>query len=128
MSETDDDKIVSIKSGKPVERVYETTLIDNSRRYNQHKCPHKGPFIIDKALATVECNDCGALLNPLYVLELMAYRETYWNMRQRDLSKYLSELNKEIEDRTKTRCTHCGNMTAIRFKGKMPQTWVPTPY
>lgn len=125
----DDDKIIRLNPDTPRgERTYERTIIDNRRRYRVDQCPHKGPFIINSKLATVECEDCGALLNPMYVLECLANRETYWNMRRRDLSKYLKEIDAEIQERSRTKCTHCGNMTAIRFKGKMPRTWVPEPY
>lgn len=123
----DDDNIVTLH-GDRGERVYETTMITNSRRYTPHACPHKGPFTVDAKLGTVECGDCGALLNPMYVLELMAAKETYWNMRQRDLGRYLAEINEEIKGRERTKCTHCGNMTAIRFKAKVPFTWHPEPY
>jgi len=129
--DSDDQKsaeIISIRTGKPEERTYERTLIDNGRRYSANKCSHKGPYEIDRKLGTVECGDCGSLLNPIYVLEMLACQETYWNMRQRELRQYLDEINKEIEDRTRTRCTHCQNMTAIKFKKEMPRTWVPQPY
>ena len=124
----EEEKIVALRPGKPDARTYERTMIDNSRRYSQGTCPHRGPYTIDRKLATVECGDCGALLNPMFVLEQIAYREAYWNMRQKDLGKHLSEINKEIEDRTRTKCTHCGNMTAIKLKAEMPRTWVPRPY
>lgn len=126
--EASDDKVISIRTGRPEDRTYERTLTANDRRYNPNACPHKGPYLVDRKLATVECGDCGALLNPIYVLEMLACQEAYWNMRQRDLGKYLAEINSEIEGRTRTRCTHCGNMTAIKFKKEMPQTWVPQPY
>jgi hypothetical protein len=121
-------EVVSIRTGRPEERTYEKTLLSNGRRYNPGRCEHKGPFVVDPKLASVECQDCGALLNPIYVLEQMARHETYWNMRQKELSQYLSEINKEIQDRERTKCTHCGNMTAIRFKKEMPRTWFPTAY
>ncbi len=120
--------IVKLFPGEPTKRAYETTIISNNRRYNPQSCAHKGPFIVDRKLGSVECGDCGALLNPIYVLEMLASKETYWNMRQRDLSKYLAEINKEIEERTRTRCTHCGNMTAIRFKKELPKTRMCEPY
>ena|ERR1700723_2475191 len=123
-----DATIVSLRPGIPESRSYERTMINNSRRYNQSACQHKGPYTIDRKLATIECGDCGALLNPMYVLEKLCLRETYWNQRQKDLSKYLADINKEIEDRTRTKCTHCGNMTTIRFKGELPRTWVPEAY
>jgi hypothetical protein len=124
----DEDKIVRLRPGGDGARTYERTMTNNSRRYSQDGCPHKGPYLIDRKLATVECQDCGALLNPMYVLEQLCYRETYWNQRQKDLSEYLAKLNDEIRDRERTKCTHCGNMTAIRFKAQMPRTWVPRPY
>ena len=119
--------VISIKSGKPSDRTYDRTLI-SGRRYDTQQCEHKGPFIIDRKLATVECQDCGALLNPIYVLEMLACHETYWNTRQKELSKYLIKVNEEIKGRERTKCTHCGNMTAIRFKAKLPRTWLPQPY
>ncbi len=124
----DDAKIVKLHPGRSCERVYETTIVDNTRRYRQNECKHRGPYILDRKLAAVECQDCGAYLNPLFVLEMLSYREAYWNMRQRDLAKYLAEINDEIKERTRTKCTHCGNMTVIRFKGEMPRTWCPEPY
>ena len=125
----EDDKIVRLRPGAPDDaRTYERTIIDNSRRYGQDRCPHKGPYLVDKKLATVECRDCGALLNPMFVLEMLCYRETYWNQRQQDLTKYIRELNEEIRDRERTKCVHCGNMTPIRFKAQAPRTWVMRPY
>lgn len=123
-----DSNVISITSGKPEDRIYERTIIANERRFNPQQCPHKGPFIVDRKLGSVECKDCGAMLNPIYVLEVLACQEAYWNMRQRDLSKHLANINQEIKERTRTKCTHCGNMTAIKFKGEMPATWVPQPY
>lgn len=123
-----DNNVISITSGKPEDRTYERTIIANERRFNPQQCPHKGPFVVDRKLGSVECKDCGAMLNPIYVLEILACQEAYWNLRQKELTKYLTDINKEISERTKTKCTHCGNMTAIRFKGEMPRTWVPQPY
>lgn len=129
MADDDDgDNVISITDGRPSDRTYEKTLIDNGRRYTSAACLHKGPFIFDRKLATVECQDCGALLNPLYVLEVLANREAYWNRRAKDLAAYLAEVNKELAERTRTKCTHCGNMTPIRLKKEMPKTWVPQPY
>lgn len=103
------------------------TITVNHRRYATDRCQHRGPYVVDRTLATVECGDCGAALNPLFCLEMLATHEAYWNARSRDLQKYLLYLNKEIEGRTRTKCTHCGNMTAIRFTCEPPRTWVPQP-
>jgi DNA-directed RNA polymerase subunit RPC12/RpoP len=129
--EDEDKKVVELRlatSSPDAPRVYERTIVDNSRRYAPERCDHKGPYIVDRKLGSVECEDCGARLNPIFVLEMLASQEAYWNLRQRDLAKYLAEINAEIAERTRTRCTHCGNMTAIRFKKEMPKTWVPRPY
>jgi DNA-directed RNA polymerase subunit RPC12/RpoP len=129
---TDDDakasNLIRLRPGTPEARTYQRTIIDNSRRYRQDQCQHKGPYVIDRKLAVVECEDCGAYLNPLYVLEMLAYQETYWNTRQEELTTYLATVNEELKERTRTRCTHCGNMTAIKLKHEIPLTWVPRPY
>ena len=120
-------KVITLHPGKG-ERVYEKTIISNSHRYRPNTCEHKGPYVVDQALAAVECGECGAYLNPLFVLEKLATQEAYWNKRQEDLTTYLAEITAEIKDRTRTKCTHCGNMTAIKFSKEMPRTWVPRPY
>jgi DNA-directed RNA polymerase subunit M/transcription elongation factor TFIIS len=107
------------------ERTYTKTIIDSARRHRHNDCPHKGPYLVDRKLAAVECQECGAYLNPLYVLEKMAAQETYWNQRLKDLIKYVEEVQDEIKERTRTKCTHCGNMTAIKFRGEIPRTWTP---
>ena len=123
-----DDNVVAFAKAKDASRTYEKTLVENKRRYGPESCPHKGPYLFDQTLATVECGDCGSLLNPMFVLEVLANKEAYWNRRQKDLTRYIEELNEEIKGRTRTKCTHCGNMTAIRFKREIPATWHPGPY
>jgi len=128
MNEETEDNVVSFAKAKDDARTYEKTLVENKRRYGAGHCPHKGPYNFDQSLASVECIDCGSLLNPLFVLEQLANKEAYWNRRQKELSGYIKELNEELKERTRTKCTHCGNMTAIRFKKEMPNTWHPGPY
>lgn len=115
-------------AGEP--RAYSITMVDtlNQRRYRTQECPHRGPYLVDRRLATVECQDCGALLNPMFCLEMLSAHEAYWNARQKDLAKHLEYLNEEIATRTRTRCAHCGNMTPIRIAKEVPRTWVPRPY
>ena len=103
-----------------------TIQMKNHRRYDSSQCPHKGPFTLCKEEWAVECGDCGALLNPIWCLTKLCEKEAYWNNRMDDLAKYLKEITAELADRERTKCTHCGNMTAIRFKSKRPQTWRPT--
>jgi ribosomal protein S27E len=123
-----DPKVVSFQEAKEqLESRTPEVTITNQRRYSVDQCRHRGPYVVDYALSTVECQDCGALLNPMFVLERLAYGEAYWNQRRKDLTKYLTELEKEIAGRQRTRCTHCGNMTAIRLEARPPQTWVTDP-
>lgn len=105
----------------------ERTIVNNSRRYSPDACKHRGPFSLDRKLGSVECGDCGALLNPIYVLEVLAAHEAYWNERIKDLQTHLNKINKELEGRSRTKCTHCGNMTAIKFKDEPPRTWYRSP-
>lgn len=99
------------------------TIIESSRRYPIAECKHKGPYSVDEKKWSVECGDCGALLNPIWVMIQLARQEAYYSRRIEDLSKHLKEINEEIKDRARTKCTHCGNMTAIRFKHRSPMTW-----
>lgn len=108
-------------------RTYEKTIIANGRRYDPTRCEHKGPYYVDRQLAAVECGDCGAHLNPVYVLEMLACDETYWNQRLKDVQQYLAEIREALHARTRTKCTHCGNMTAIKFQHEFPHTWRPHP-
>ncbi len=103
------------------------TITVNRRKYRTDQCRHRGPFQVDTTLACVECGDCGAMLNPLYVLEVLSCHEAYWNARMRDLREFIAYLDKEIEGRVRTKCVHCGNMTPIRFNREPPRTWVPQP-
>ena len=103
------------------------TIVVNRRRYSMDRCRHRGPYEVDTKLATVVCVDCGAQLNPMFVLEMLAYGEAYWTARMRDLRAYVDKLNKEIEGRQRTRCVHCKNMTPIKFSAEPPRTWVHTP-
>lgn len=103
------------------------TVIDNSRRFSPESCNHKGPFIVDSKLERVECGDCGAHLSPHFVLKTLAAHEAYYNQRSKDLTAYLKEVKAELEGRARTKCTHCGNMTAIKFNKEAPRTWFRPP-
>lgn len=125
----DDANVVELRlvpgEGRP--EVPKPTITANRRRYKTDQCQHRGPYMVDRTLATVECGDCGAALNPLFVLEVLASHEAYWSQRSRDLQTYLVAINKEIEGRQRTKCVHCHNMTPIRFQVEMPRTWYRPP-
>jgi len=77
-----DDNIVKFST----ERVSpKKTIIQNSRRYGQATCEHKGPYMVDEEKWTIECGDCGALLNPIWCFIKLAKKEAYYNRRVDDL-------------------------------------------
>ncbi len=117
----DKDKTIvkfSDKRSKPTK-----TIIQNLRRYGQNVCEHKGPYTVSEEEWTIECGDCGAHLNPIWCMIKLAKKEAYYSQRVVDLIEHLELINKELEGRQRTKCTHCGNMTAIKFKSSMPCTW-----
>lgn len=75
-----------------------------------HECPHLFvPYIVDQALAEVECGRCGAKLNPMWVLTRLASEDRRHEEGQR---RYQDEM-KRLSDRARTKCDHCGKMTRI---------------
>ena len=120
-------KVIVLHPGYAADHTPTHTLVDNTRRRRPDACEHKGPYTVDRALAAVECGDCGAYLNPIFVLQQLAHQEAYWNQRVQDLETYANALKAEIAGRSRTKCTHCGNMTAIKFEAHLPQTWIAAP-
>ena len=85
-------------------------------RYQQGACNHTTcTYIIDERLAEVQCGDCGAKLEPVWVLRQLCEKESRWQERKRE---YMA-LEQEIRDRTRTRCQHCDQMTAISVQGRL---------
>lgn len=78
-------------------------------RYRYDKCQHKR-VLIDEIESEVECQDCGKLLNPMVVLARLAREESRLKIR----IEQLSELKEQLDAKKKTKCQHCGCMTAIR--------------
>lgn len=72
-------------------------------------CPHFGPFLVDDKAATVECQQCGERLDPMYVLGRLAREETRWHETHK---RYHEELAR-LKERSRTKCQHCGEMTRI---------------
>lgn len=118
-----DDNIVMIGDARVTDK-NEKTIIHNPRRYSQHACQHKGPYTVSEEDWTVECGDCGGLLNPVWCMIKMAKKEAYYNQRIHNLVEHFKGINEELKTRQRTKCTHCGNMTAIRFKSSLPYTWL----
>ena len=84
-------------------------LSEARTRYELSKCQHKH-VTVDERLAEVECQDCGAKLNPMQVLARLAREESRLKHRIESLRK----LNAELDSKTRTKCRHCGQMTPVR--------------
>ena len=72
-------------------------------------CNHYGSYIVDEAEAEVTCGRCGEKLNPMWVLQQLANKEHQWH---RVREQYQEEM-KRLDERSRTKCQHCGKMTSI---------------
>jgi hypothetical protein len=66
-------------------------------------------YIVDDALAEVECGQCGAKLNPMWVLIRLANEDR----RYEESQKRHQEEMKRLSERERTKCFNCGKMTRI---------------
>jgi uncharacterized Zn finger protein len=80
------------------------------KRRKSKKCLHTGSFLIDPASATVECEQCGDQLNPMWVLEHLASQERMWEAKIERARRIIAEAEKS----SMTKCNHCGKMTKIK--------------
>jgi hypothetical protein len=71
-------------------------------------CRHER-FLIDERAEKVKCRDCGEPLNPLWVLGVIASKES---LAARNFERYQDEMAR-LKKRTRTKCLHCGKMTPI---------------
>lgn len=79
-------------------------------KYRPDKCRHRH-MTVDEELNTVQCDDCGAQLNPVAVLMRFATEESSWTQQ----ANSLRELHKKLDARVRCKCQHCGQMTRIRL-------------
>ena len=86
-------------------------LSEARTRYEHDKCQHR-KVTVDEILAEVECSDCGVKLNPMQVLVRLAREESRLKQRIESLRK----LNADLDTKTRTKCSHCGQMTPVRPK------------
>lgn len=100
----------------PIEN--EADIIEIKSAYKR-KCNH-GPYVIDMALDTVECDKCKDHLNPMWVLkDLMELKSRYNNeiWKKREELKRLNEDLEKAKNKARCKCQHCHKMTRIiRFK------------
>lgn len=75
-------------------------------------CQHKRA-IVDEKLAELTCADCGERLNPIRFLADIAKQERLYEYAQTSIAA----ARKALEERSKCRCTKCGEWTEIRRVG-----------
>jgi len=66
-------------------------------------------YVVDEALAEVECGKCGAKLNPMWVLSKLASQDRRFEEGQK---RYQEEMQR-LGERSRTKCFHCGKLTDI---------------
>lgn len=66
-------------------------------------------YLIREGEMEVECGLCGTRLDPMFVLRRLANEETQW---ERTRQNYKEEM-KRLNERSRTKCDHCGKMTRI---------------
>jgi hypothetical protein len=86
------------------------SLKEARNKYRPDKCRHRN-MTVDAELNEVECDDCGAKLNPVAMLMRFANEESRWARE----GEHLKELHKELDARVRCKCQHCGQMTRIRL-------------
>jgi ribosomal protein S27E len=64
---------------------------------------------IDPKRSEVKCLDCKVLLNPIWLLEQLSREDERLFRRWAELRATIQSMN----ERTKTKCKHCGKMTPI---------------
>lgn len=74
------------------------------------KCRHfNGPFEVDENAGDCKCLKCGEKVTAIFVLTQLMRLESQW-MRTR--AAYQEEM-KRLNERSRTKCQHCGQMTKI---------------
>lgn len=66
-------------------------------------------YLIRPGEAEVECGQCGAKLDPMWVLNRIASRES----EALRLRKIAAQEMARLHERSRTKCRHCGQMTEI---------------
>ena len=111
---SNDDSVINI--GVRKKRVDEDRTIE---RVMMSKCRHPR-FLVDEKKAEVECADCHAMLNPVWVLCQLAHQESQQAQRR----DYLRKLVKQLGDRVRYKCRACGEMNDMaRIVKVKPNRW-----
>jgi ribosomal protein S27E len=80
-------------------------------------CPHS-ETLIDTALAKVKCKTCGAELNPIEWVAMMAeewHRVTRLYQQLNEQKQQTDAKIQELEAKSKVKCHYCGKFTLRRY-------------
>lgn len=75
-------------------------------------CHYGASFTVDSDAGECTCSKCGGKVTPIFVLHQLMHAESRWN---RTREEYQSEM-KRLQERKKTKCDHCGQMTRISHR------------
>ncbi|WP_395066159.1 hypothetical protein [Paraburkholderia silvatlantica] len=76
------------------------------------RCFHTHGFLVDDRASEVTCAACREKLNPMWVLLQLMHKESRWHELH---ARYQDEL-KRLNERERTKCQHCGQMTRISHR------------
>ena len=68
-----------------------------------------GPYEVDDRLNIVTCKTCGVEMSPMHVL----LEISRWEERMKIRCDTLRKRCEEADQRNRTKCEHCGNMTRV---------------
>jgi len=80
--------------------------------YDLDRCKHYS-VIIDVEAQEIECSDCGKKLNPIAYLERLARDEESWDYRLNRVREEAVKAEKNLRERKRFKCYHCGKMFNI---------------
>lgn len=104
---SDNIKDIGVKFKRPSEEDRMLKVVHNKDCYNHQ-------YLIDAEADIISCSKCNKTFNPMAVLVDLARKESTWiNNKKRSM-----ELLKKVEERTSTKCSHCGKMTKIKGLNK----------
>ena len=73
-------------------------------------CRHwKSSFTVDMDAGICRCKQCGGEVSAMFVLKQLMHEESRWNQTR---ESYQDEM-KRLKARSRTKCTHCGEITRI---------------
>ncbi len=98
---------VRFKEPPPAER----TLMGPYEAPRIPACDHlMVTYYVNRAEAEATCSRCGTKLNPMWVLEQLATHDRRYAEQQ----KAAKAAQERLDERRRTKCQHCGQMTRIK--------------